>query len=128
VAVFSDCGVGFLVALQPRVLCATLAVTQGVHYACNKAFATVDEGRRVHNGTTHDGRTVQIGGYLLCVDNEHFPNEGANANRGGCDVTFVEAMRKVFEILAGKYFRAETTWWTWENMGRRAGIHTGNVR
>jgi hypothetical protein len=29
--------------------------------------------------------------------------------RGGWDVTFVEAMRNECKILAGKYFRAETT-------------------
>ena len=115
---FFDCGVGFLVALQPRVFCAPLGGCKGVHSACNKTFATVDEGRRLHNGTTYDGRTVQVGGYLLRVDIEHFPNEGTNANRGRWGVTFVEAMRKECKILAGKYFRAETTWWTWENMVR----------
>jgi hypothetical protein len=61
---------------------------------------------------------VQIGGYLLRVDIEHFPNEGANADKGGWDVTFVEAMRKEYKILVGRYFTAETTWWTWENMVR----------
>jgi len=43
---------------------------------------------------------------------------GAIANRGRWDVTFVEAMRKECKILTGKYFRVETTWWTWENMVR----------
>jgi hypothetical protein len=42
----------------------------------------------------------------------------ASANRGGWDVTFVKAKRKECKILAGKYFRTETTWWTWENMVR----------